>query len=132
MKINNKIVNSLLDPRSQVSTVSTSYYDKQLSDISLQPLDMPLKMEAAVGGTVDYYGQITLEFSILHPTEPFKVKVVVMPDTDYHNITHLAIETAVLRHSMDKYGDKYGIQFMQMAKNISCMGWCISVPKCIG
>ena len=59
VKINNKIVNSLLDSGSQVSAVSKSYYSKHLSSIALQSVDMPLKMETAGGGTVDYYGQIT-------------------------------------------------------------------------
>ena len=42
---------------------------------------MPLKMEAAGGGTIDHYNQITLEFTIPHFCEPFKAKVVVMLDT---------------------------------------------------
>ena len=101
-------MNSLLDSGSQVSTLSKLYYDKHLSNIQLQPVAMSLKIKAAGGGTVDYYGQITLQFTIPHLSEPFKVKLVVMPDIDYH-ITHLLIRT-VLRHSRDKCRDTYGIQ----------------------
>ena len=91
------------------------YYNEHLSDIPLQPVDMPLKMEAAGGGTVGYYGQITLEFTIPHLSELFQVKVVVMPDTDYHNIAPLLIRTAVLRHSRDKFRDQYGNWYIQRA-----------------
>ena len=93
MNVNNKIVNSLLDSRSQVSTVSKSCYNKHLSDIPLQSVDMPLKLEITGGSMVHYYGQITLEFTIPHSSEPSKVKVVVMLDTDYQNITPLLIRT---------------------------------------
>ena len=70
------------------------------------------QMEAAGGGTVYYYGQITLGFTILHLSKPFKVKVVVMLDTDYHNIVPLLIRKEVLMHSRDKCRDKYGIWYM--------------------
>ena len=52
-------MNSLLYLGSQVCTVSKSYYGKHLSDVPLKPKDMTLKMRAAGGGTVNYYGQIT-------------------------------------------------------------------------
>ena len=48
---------------------------------------MPFKMEVGGGGTADYNSQITIEFTIPHLGEPFKVKVAVVYNTDYHNIT---------------------------------------------
>ena len=56
VKVNNKTMNSLLDSGSQVSTGNKSYCNKHPSDIPLQPVDMPLEKEAAVGGTVYHYG----------------------------------------------------------------------------
>ena len=69
---------------------------------------MPPKIEAAGGATAGYHGQITLEFTIPHLCEPFRVKVAVL-NTDYHNIAGLLVRTAVFRHSRNKCRDKYGI-----------------------
>ena len=54
VKVNNKKVNNLLHLGKQVSATSKLYYNKHLSGKPLQPVDMPLKMEAADGGMVDY------------------------------------------------------------------------------
>ena len=69
------------------------------------------------------YDQITLEVTIQHLSEPFKAKVVVVPDTDYHNIAPLLIGTAVLRHSRDNCRDQYGIWYIQK-ENLSVAWVC--------
>ena len=86
--INGRKVNALLDTRSQITSISESYYNNHLSYYLLVPVDIPnLKVKQAGGSFILYLRMVIINIKIPHLTSTFKAKVVVVPDTDYHFTT---------------------------------------------
>lgn len=84
IKVSGVECNCLLDTGSQVTTVSTSFYNNHLSEHPIQPVD-GLDVEGASGATVPYLGYIPLVLKFpkeFVETEPeVATLALVVPDT---------------------------------------------------
>lgn len=67
----------ILDTGSQVTTVSQSFYESNLSKFDIHPLNELLEIEAANGQTVPYSGFI--EVDITFPKDCFGSEITVSP-----------------------------------------------------
>ena len=109
-----------MDTRSQITSISESYYKNNLSNYPLVPVDMPnLKVEQASGSFIPYLGMVIMDIRIPHLTSRFKVKVVVVPDTDYHFTTPALVGTGIICNSRDQYKKQYGNWYLQKCESPS-------------
>ncbi|XP_033182627.1 uncharacterized protein LOC113168680 [Anabas testudineus] len=78
--------NCLLDTGSQVTTVPVSFYNKNLADRPVKPLDMLLEVEGAAGQSVPYLGYV--ETTITFPKDflgsDFEVQTLALVVPDVH------------------------------------------------
>lgn len=76
--------NCLLDTGSQVTTIPVSFYNKNLADQPVQPLNNLLEVEGAAGQSVPYLGYVetTVTFSKDFLGDDFQVSTLalVVPD----------------------------------------------------
>lgn len=98
--IDGQACNCLLDTGSQVTTVSQSFYENNLSNLDIHPLNELLEVEAANGQTVPYSGFI--EVNIIFPKYCFGSEIttstfaLVVPDTQSNAPSTLLIGTNTL------------------------------------
>ena len=98
--IEEQTCNCLLDTGSQVTTVSQSFYEDNLPNLEIHPLNELLEVEAANGQTVPYSGFI--EVDITFPKNCFGSKTtvpmltLVVPDTGSSAQSTLLIGTNML------------------------------------
>ncbi|KAL0187224.1 hypothetical protein M9458_018894, partial [Cirrhinus mrigala] len=88
VKVEGKEVNCLLDTGSQVTTIPLSFYNRHLSQRSMQPLNHLLEVEGANGQAVPYLGyvELTLKFpqEFLGTEAEVPTLALVVPD-----LTHM-------------------------------------------
>ena len=99
VKIHNIQCTALLDTGSQITTVSKSFYQNNLSHISLQNCQNLLRIEGVGGDVIPYLGFIVCELTIpLTDTTSFTttIPMLVVPDTKYNISTPCLIGTNVL------------------------------------
>lgn len=100
--VNGKSALALLDTGSQVSCISQHYYESQLSDIPLQPLDTLLHIEGLGGVTLPYNGFIEVELGLpgkLLPQAENKSLMalfLVTSDTRYNTHCPILIGTNII------------------------------------
>ena len=112
--IDGKKVSALLGTGSQITSISESYYKKNLSNYPLVPMHIPnLKVEQAGGSFIPYLGMVIMDIKVPHLTPTFKAKVVVVPDTDYHFTTPALVGTGIICNSRDQCKKQYGNQYLQ-------------------
>lgn len=75
MKINDQACSCLLDTGSQVTTVSQSFYENNLADLEIHPIQDLLEVEAANGQNVPYSGYISVD--ITFPKNCFGTELTV-------------------------------------------------------
>ena len=112
---------SLLDTGSTVSTVSSTFYGKELKDkCEIHSLLELLEIEAASGHNIPYLGYVELDISIpcLNIEESIPVLMLVVADTDYNSKVPLLLGTNVLISVMDKFPEG-----VQNRKNESSFPW---------
>ena len=84
VKIQNTQCTALLDTGSQITTVSKSFHQNNLSHISLQNCQNLLRIEGVGGDVLPYLGFIVCELTIpLTDTTSFSttIPMLVVPDT---------------------------------------------------
>lgn len=100
VQIHNQNCNCLLDTGSQVTTVSQSFYENNLSDLEIHPINELLEIEAANGENVPYSGFIGVD--ITFPKNLFGSEIsvttfaLVVPDTRSNIQSSLLIGTNTL------------------------------------
>lgn len=100
VKINDQACNCLLDTGSQVTTVSRSFYENNLADLEIHPIQDLLEVEAANGQNVPYSGYICVD--ITFPKNCFGTELTVsslaliVPDTRSSVQSSLLIGTNTL------------------------------------
>lgn len=100
VQINEQSCNCLLDTGSQVTTVSQSFYDNNLSHLEIHPIQDLLEVEAANGQNVPYSGYIGVD--ITFPKNCFGTELTVsslaliVPDTRSSAQSSLLIGTNTL------------------------------------
>ena len=105
----------LVDTGAMVTTVSQQFYQQNLRDIPLHPLNSLLKIECAGGDYLPYLGYIEADLAIdgdwADASECFPLLVV--PDTAYSADVPILLGTNVLRPLMEKSKEVYGQRFLQ-------------------
>lgn len=100
IKVNGLECNALLDTGSQVTTMSLSFYNRYLSDQTIQPVADLLEIEGANGQSIPYLGyvKVTLqfpkEFIITQPE--IETLALIVPDVRSNSLTPLLIGTNTL------------------------------------
>uniref|UniRef100_A0AAR2JKB7 Gypsy retrotransposon integrase-like protein 1 n=1 Tax=Pygocentrus nattereri TaxID=42514 RepID=A0AAR2JKB7_PYGNA len=100
IKIGHAHTSCLLDTGSQVTTVSHSFFQKNLSDHQINSLSDLLEVEGANGQSVPYLGYV--ELSVVFPKEFTGIEVevptlaLVVPDTTSESQPHVLIGTNTL------------------------------------
>jgi hypothetical protein len=91
---------ALLDTGSQVSSVAQSFYYKNFSHISLQPIEN-LKVEGVTGNTLPYVGfievKLTVPIKLVDCFMSLDILLLVVPDTPYNMRTPVLLGTNVLQ-----------------------------------
>ena len=94
--IGGKEVNCLIDTGSQVTTIPLSFYQKQLSNYRMKPLNDLLEVEGANGQAVPYLGYVELSLTFPKeflgtetevPTLALVVPDMHAPDPHWHQLT---------------------------------------------
>ena len=118
MNINGVETNALLDTGSVVSLISQSFYNTNLNNIPLQPLEDILYIECASGTLIPYKGYIEVEIETFGVPQIDKqiALFLVSPDTDFSSTTPVLIGTNVLNEVKQKCKDRYGERYLQLAK----------------
>ena len=113
-----------MDTGSCVSTVSHSFYKKNLSNLSIQPLNDILNIECASGESLPYHGyiQANLESCIVGKNIP--TLLLVVGDTPYNEKVPLLIGTNVLTSIMETCKEVHGDRMLQ--RNNIPMPWYVS------
>lgn len=91
----------LVDTGAMVTTVSQKFYEENLRDIPLQPLNGLLKIECASGEHLPYLGYIEVELAIDNDVSD-SFPLLVVPDTAYSTDVPMLLGTNVLRPLMKK------------------------------
>ena len=118
ISINGITSNALLDTGSMVSIVSQSFYDKNLIDVELRPLDEILYIECASGNLIPYSGYIQVELETLGVPKAEKQDALflVSPDTNFSTNTPLIIGTNILNEVKRGCKEAFGDRYLQVAK----------------
>lgn len=98
--IDGQFCNCLLDTGSQVTTVSQSFYESDLSHLKIHPLNELLEVEAANGQAVPYSGFIEVDITFPKSCFGFEISVstlaLVVPNTRSNAQSKLLIGTNTL------------------------------------
>lgn len=113
--INGKKIPALIDTGSTVSTISESFYNKELSQsVDMKTLDNILQIECAGGTQLPYKGyiEVNLEIpkNISHTSEHV---MLVVPDSKYSQQIPALIGTNVLESMMQLLKEEHGVQYLQ-------------------
>ena len=105
----------LLDTGSSVSTVSETFYKSNLSDLTMQPLELILKIEGADGQHLPYLGYIEIKLQsngangIKHPC-----LLLVVPDSTYNLNVPLLLGTNGLSTFMEECRHRHGSRLLKV------------------
>ena len=115
VEIHHKSIKALLDTGSTVSTISESFYNEHLSDITLQPLNCIINIECANGIDLPYKGfiEVDVTFIDLHSTESkiLACMLLVVPDNAYSRNVPLLLGTNVLSELVTQCEKDFGKTF---------------------
>lgn len=108
---------ALLDTGSQVTSISESFFTKNLSDRSIQPVDQLLTVVGAGGQNVPFLGYIEVELRFSKEESGvengYKTFALVVPDTGYNRRVPLVVGTNVTQHFQEKCRQERGGLFTQ-------------------
>lgn len=116
--INGKYSKCLLDTGSQVTTLTLSFYEENLNEIPLRPLEELLYLEGAGNQDVPYFGYI--EVAITLPEEhnisgkEFNVLALIVQDGKYNKNVPLLVGTNLMMECREAYREKFGPRFLQV------------------
>lgn len=111
-----KQISSLLDTGSTVSTISESYYKRQLSDqIQLHKIESILEIECAGGTQLPYTGFIEVNITTPSSTNYHAYPVLVVPDSQYNQHVPLLIGTNILENMIQDLQQTYGERYLQQS-----------------
>ena len=79
--INSIPVRCLFDTGSTVSSISQSWYDAQLSEVPVKPLDTILEIECADGKNLPYSGNIEVDICLENTSGSFSFLLFQIADT---------------------------------------------------
>lgn len=106
---------ALLDTGSTISTVSQKFYQSQLHNLPLHPIEDFLHIECAGGQSLQYMGYIEADVCVpeldMHEGKPLILLVVA--DTQYNAKVPLLLGTNILRALMETCRGDKGQQFLQ-------------------
>lgn len=114
--IQGKTIKALLDTGSTVSTISRSYYQQNLANLDLNPMEDILNIECAGGQMLPYDGFIEVDISLTNIGGPYTCMLLVIPDSPYNSQVPLLLGTNVLNTIMEECRNGYGERFLQTAK----------------
>jgi len=101
IKVNGVSATALLDSGSQVSTVSLTFLQKFLSEVTVKPLNHLLRVEVAGGATLSYLGYVEVELELPGKLSgpdcsSFPALLLVVPSTSYNSGIPVLLGTNVL------------------------------------
>ena len=102
-----------------MSVVSQSFYNDNLSQITIQPLTNILNIECADGNNLPYTGYIEVEISTgedLPKANSHTCLLLVTPDTKFSERTPVILGTNILNELLKECKSNFGEQFLQRAK----------------
>ena len=112
-----KRTTALLDTGSTVSTVSKSYYTKELSHfIEMRHLNQILDIECAGGTQLPYDGYIEADIKTPgNSNKTIRNIMLVVPDTQYNQHIPVLLGTNVLQLAIEHLKDEHGARYLQTA-----------------
>ena len=117
IRINDNSTTALLDIGSCVSTISRSFMEKHLPDITIKKIDQLLDIECADGSQLPYLGYIEVCIEIaagLPDSQPKDCLLLVIPDTPYSEKTLVILGTNILHEFMNDCKANFGSKFLQL------------------
>ena len=105
----------LVDTGSMVSTVSERFFQENLKNIPLHPLEALLKIECAAGQHLPYAGYIEVGLRIPGRGISEMCLFLVVPETGYSANVPVLVGTNILTPLRDRCRHRYGPRFLQKA-----------------
>ena len=118
VKIDGISTTALCDTGSCVSTCSEKFYEENLANKELKPLNNLLNIECADGSQLPYKGYIEADLEAVGiPKSKGQASLfLVVPDTQYNSSTPFLIGTNILKELLDECKMQHGVQFLQKAQ----------------
>lgn len=127
-QIGDKVFNCLLDTGSQVTTMSEGFYKRNFPHIVLQNIDELLKVEAANGSKIPYFGYIEADV-VFHEVVPqgggipVQSLILVVSDTPYNKSVPMCVGMNVIQECVQKIKEIMGPQFNHHNQGGIARGW---------
>ena len=116
IEINHQKCMALLDTGSCVSLISHSYYQKNLTNIPIEPVSDILNVECADGGSLPYIGYvratIAISSGLARPVQQ-ECLFLVTPDTKFTEATPILLGTNILEVLLEDCRKNDGKNFLQ-------------------
>ena len=112
--INDNSTTALLDTG---SSISRSFMEKHLPDITLKKIDQLLNIECADGSQLPYLGYIEVSIKIaagLPDSQPKDCLLLVIPDSPYSERTLVILGTNILHEFMNDCKANFGSNFLEL------------------
>ncbi len=111
--IGEREVDCLLDTGSQVTTIPQSFYESNLSDFPLKPLENLLEVEGANGQAVPYLGyiELTLKFPKEFIGAEFEVPTLALVVPDLTSLSQILVGTNSLDVLYSKCAEENAANF---------------------
>ena len=110
---------ALLDTGSCISTMSKVFYENNLKEIELKPLNNLLHIECADGSKLPYDGYIEADISSIEGIQKSTLMpclFLITPETSYSNRTPILLGTNILSQLISESKDNHGEMYLQTAK----------------
>lgn len=112
-----KRITALLDTGSTVSTISKSFYTKELSHfIEMRHLNQILDIECAGGTQLPYEGYIEADIKTPgNSNMETRNIMLIVPDTQYSQHIPVLLGTNVLQSMIEHLKEEHGVRYLQTA-----------------
>lgn len=117
--IHGRRVTALLDTGSTVSTISKSFYARELSQfIEMKSLDQIVEIECAGGTQLPYEGYIEADIKTPGDSNALTRNIMlVVPDSQYSLHVPVLIGTNILGSMMEQLNKEHGERFLQTVEH---------------
>ncbi|VDI74748.1 Hypothetical predicted protein, partial [Mytilus galloprovincialis] len=115
--LNGLTTKALLDTGSTVSTISQEFYERNLQDTTLKPMNHFLNIECADGQPLPYMGYVEADLQLTGSSrfKSYTGLFLVVPNSPYHKTVPLLIGTNILTTVMKDIKSAHGERFLQDA-----------------
>ncbi|VDI39633.1 Hypothetical predicted protein [Mytilus galloprovincialis] len=108
--LNGLTTKALLDTGSTVSTISQEFYERNLQDTTLKPINNFLNIECADGQPLPYMGYVEADLQLTGSSrfKSYTGLFLVVPNSPYHKTVPLLIGTNILTTVMEDIKTAHG------------------------